>query len=127
MKKWRSQGKLVSMFLDDGFGCWNDFLNTSIMSREIKEDLLKSGLLPKADKSVWIPVQYLSYLGANLNSETGCISTPDTRINRVRQTIADILFIIKVHRRVTVRQIASLVGQLISIRNSHWGYCFDYD
>ena len=27
------------------------FLNTSIMSREIKEDLLKSGLLPKADKS----------------------------------------------------------------------------
>ena len=49
-------------------------------------------------------------------SEALCIFILDTRINRVRKTIADILSIIKLHRRVTVRQIASLVSQLISMR-----------
>ena len=55
--KWRGEGKLVTMFLDDGFGCAQDFDKAENLSQEIKNDFLMSGFVPNATKSVWIPVQ----------------------------------------------------------------------
>lgn len=106
---------MVSMFLDDGFGCNNSFDNTLQMSIEIKQDLLFSGFIPNAEKSVWSPVQILPFLGTLLNSYDGQLSIPDTRLSKVKSTISNILADLKVHRRVGVRKLASLVGQIISM------------
>lgn len=54
--KCRGEGKLVSMFLDDGFGCALDFALTQEMGSQIKNDLLLTGFVPNAKKSVWVPV-----------------------------------------------------------------------
>ncbi|KAH3702743.1 hypothetical protein DPMN_077769 [Dreissena polymorpha] len=66
--KWRGEGKKIIMFLDDGFGTAETYDKTVIMSREIKSDLLLSGLVPKVDKSCWEPVQELQWLGSQLNT-----------------------------------------------------------
>jgi hypothetical protein len=45
------------MFLDDGFATGTTYSATKKISEEIKSDLLRSGLVPKAGKSLWEPVQ----------------------------------------------------------------------
>lgn len=115
ISKWRREGKMVSMFLDDGFGCNSSYDITLMMGIEIKHDLLSSGFIPNAEKSVWSPVQVLPFLGTLLNSRDGQISIPDTRLSKVKSTISDVLTDLKVHRRVGVRKLASLVGQIISM------------
>jgi hypothetical protein len=47
------------MFLDDGFGCGQDFSKTEQLGVQIKGDLLLSGFIPNVDKSVWVPVQII--------------------------------------------------------------------
>ena len=48
--KWRGEGKLILMYLDDGFGCAQNFSRALQFGCEIKSDLLKSGFVPKAEK-----------------------------------------------------------------------------
>ena len=40
VKKWRGEGKLVLMFLDDGFGCASSYDKTLNIGMQIKDDLL---------------------------------------------------------------------------------------
>ena len=46
------EGKLVTMFLDEGFCCAQDFDKAENLSQEIKNDILMSGYVPNATKSV---------------------------------------------------------------------------
>ena len=52
INKWRGEGKLVTMFLDDGYGCAKDFENTALLSQEVKSDLLLSGFIPNISKCI---------------------------------------------------------------------------
>jgi hypothetical protein len=115
VNKWRGEGKLVTMFLDDGYGCAKGLESTEILSREVKNDLIASGFVPNKTKCIWIPVQLLEFLGAVLDSLNGKIFIPERRVQKVFSTIDSILESIKVHRRVKVRSVASIVGQLISM------------
>lgn len=45
--KWRGEGKMVSMFLDAGWGCEREFLSCSDVAYSIKKDLILSGFVPK--------------------------------------------------------------------------------
>ena len=113
--KWRGEGKLGLMYLDDGFGCVQCFKRTFVLGCEIKSDLLKSGFVPKAEKCVWKPVQCLELLGCTLNSEEGTICILERRIFKTQCTISESLRAQKVHRRVPVRKVASIVGQIMSM------------
>lgn len=115
VNKWRGEGKLVSMFLDDGFACAQEFEKTKNLGQEIKSDLLKSGFVPNATKSVWIPVQVLEYLGVVLDALSGTIYIPVRRILKAKESIADLLLSVKERRLVPVRKVASVVGQIISM------------
>lgn len=109
--KWRGEGKKIIMFLDDGFGCGNSLSYTKRMSVEIKSDLLKSGLVPKADKSCWEPVQCLQWLGAMLNSCEFTVSIPENRILKAFDTLS----FLQAQKYVPVRKVASFIGQIISM------------
>ena len=76
---------------------------------------MKSGFVSKVDKSTWIPVQMLQFLGNAINSKEGIIKIPYTRMLKVINTINDSLLTLRKHRRVHVKMIASLVGQIISM------------
>ena len=113
--KWRGEGKLVTMFLDDGFGCAQDFHKAENLSQEIKNDILRSGFVPNATKSVWIPVQILEFLGVILDSLHGTLFIPDRRISKAKNSVSEILLSVKKHRKVHVKRVASIVGQIISM------------
>ena len=50
-----------------------------------------------------------------MNSEEGTICIPERRIFKAQCTISELLHAQKVHRRVPVRKVASIVGQIISM------------
>lgn len=109
--KWRGEGKKVIMFLDDGFGTADSFDSAKTLSRDIKLDLLLSGLIPQADKSLWEPVQVLEWLGVVLDSKSFVVYIPDRRIEKTLSTLR----YLKQSSWVTVRKVASFVGQVISM------------
>lgn len=115
ISKWRGEGKMVSMFLDDGWSCEKDFTSCSNVASSIKNDLLLSGFVPKAEKSLWLPVQTIEFLGNILESTVNRISIPNRRVHKTFKTISDIEISLKEHRRVHVRLVASFVGQIISM------------
>ena len=53
IKKWMEEGKLILMYIDDGFGCADHFEKALELGYQVKSDVLKSGFIPKAEKSVW--------------------------------------------------------------------------
>lgn len=57
VQKWRGEGKMMVLFLDDGFGCNSTFENTSVIAAEVKADLLNSRFVPKVEKTFRVPVQ----------------------------------------------------------------------
>lgn len=111
IKKWRGEGKKVILFLDDGFGTAGSLEQTVQLASEIKRDLLDSGLIPKIDKSIWVPVQEIEWLGAFLDTKEFKISIPQRRINKAMLTINEI----KRKSWVPVRAVASFIGQIISM------------
>ena len=63
LKKWRSEGKQVIMYLDDGSGIeQNDELCKAVVN-QVKCDLIKSGFVPEVEKSLWKPTKRLIWLG----------------------------------------------------------------
>ena len=113
--KWRSESKRAVMYLDDGFGCSGSKVSAEIMAQSIKSDIISSGFVPKAEKSCWVPVQRLQWLGAVLDSEEFTISIPETRITALICTIQDIENSMRISRRVHVKKVARMVGQIISM------------
>ena len=109
--KWRGDGKSVLMFLDDGFGTADNFIDTEWIAQEIKFDLLSAGFIPKADKSCWIPTQELQWLGTLLNCPEFYIEIPEKRIKKALGTLQYLLSF----NFVPVRKVANFVGQLISM------------
>ena len=65
-KKWRSEGKQVIMYLDDGLGIeQNDELCKAVVN-QVKCDLINSGFVPKVEKSLWKPTKRLMWLDTSI-------------------------------------------------------------
>ena len=103
------------MYLDDGFGCHREYDKAFEMSRQVHVDMVSSGFIPKAEKSMWIPCQILEFLGLYMNCELGTIHVPTRRINKISETIQKIQHFVGQNLSIKVRRIASLVGQIISM------------
>ena len=95
--------------LDEGAGCKKDFLSTQHCSNIIRSDLVRAGLVPNCDKSIWNPVQRLEWLGSTWDSS---LSIPEPRIDRLLSALS----LFKDHLPfVTSRFVASIVGNIISL------------
>lgn len=115
VKKWRGAGFQVLMYLDDGF-CHNaDNKLLYTQSNIIRHDLISSGFIPNEEKSVWVPVQNLIFLGVNLNTASGVMNIPEERLNKVRICLADIMKDTLVPRPVHIKKLARFVGCIISM------------
>ncbi|XP_076099880.1 uncharacterized protein LOC143069233 [Mytilus galloprovincialis] len=114
VKKWRSEGKQVIMYLDDGLGIEQDQEMCKIVSEQVKLDLVRSGFVPKAEKSLWEPTKRLVWLGTFIDTENGFYKIPDNRINKMIHSIDDIISCLTGRKSVFVKKVASVVGQIIS-------------
>lgn len=113
--KWRSEGLHILMYLDDGLGCHTVEKVSLNQAIQVKADLLASGFVPKADKSLWEPVQRLVFLGVDIDTMLGILSIPDYRIVKARSCLRDLLSVVDRGQTVHVRKVAKFVGHIISM------------
>ncbi|CAG2202531.1 unnamed protein product [Mytilus edulis] len=85
-----------------------------IVSEQVKLDLVRSGFVPKAEKSLWEPTKRLVWLGTFIDTENGFYKIPDNRINKMIHSIDDIISCLTGRKSVFVKKVASVVGQIIS-------------
>ena len=114
VKKWRSEGKHIVMYLDDGLGIEQDYDLCQKFAYDVKLDLINSGFVPKAEKSLWSPTKQLVWLGTFIDTELGIFKIPDHRIDKILNTVEDISLCLSTSDTVYVKKVASLVGQIIS-------------
>jgi hypothetical protein len=114
-KKWRGDGKQITMYLDDGIGVHIDLQVCSTLSDAVRHDLILSGFVPKKEKYMWSPVQQLTILGYFIDTEIHFISIPEERPLKVFKTINLIEYKLETISKVPARLAASLVGQIVSV------------
>ncbi|XP_033729279.1 uncharacterized protein LOC117318361 [Pecten maximus] len=113
--KWRGEGYQILMYLDDGLGVNLDKELCRIQSEQVKSDLLQSGFVPKAEKSLWSPTQSLVFLGVDVNAEEGRMSIPEQRILRAQSCIDDVIRLTERGCSVHVKKLAKCIGHVISM------------
>ena len=110
-KYWRFNGVNIALFLDDGWLIDSDHDTCAVLATNVWSDLRKSGFITNDEKSQWCPSQVIEWLGIVWDTINGTISISDRRENSIAKSIDKILFS---DRLVSARELASLVGKIIS-------------
>ncbi|XP_041453613.1 uncharacterized protein LOC121406809 [Lytechinus variegatus] len=114
---WRSQGKKVVMFLDDGIAGCSDMKVANEMSRQIKADLNKLGFVLAETKCDWFPQNKATWLGMYWDFHEGDVYITETRMQKCKKSIEDVLTKIQKGKYIIpVRTLASVAGQIISMQ-----------
>ncbi|XP_072014262.1 uncharacterized protein [Amphiura filiformis] len=83
-----------------------------MIASSVKQDLLKAGLVPNSEKSVWTPSQRIDWLGLTWDTERGLLKVIERRVNN---TITCIDGLKGKLPYITARQLAEFVGRIISL------------
>ena len=110
-KYWRLQGVKIAICLDDGLVIENDYGIRKTLSSRIKQDLRRVGFVANAEKSIWVPVQSIVWLGLCWSSLNGTICVTKRRLNKILDHIQNIR---KNFYVLSARQLASFTGKIIS-------------
>ena len=103
----------MAIFLDDGLGGGVSILKAKINSLIVHADLTRYGFLINEDKSLWEPVQNITWLGTVFDTDRGFISVTESRISKLKSSIK---LIRKIDCKIVkVKDLASVVGQVISL------------
>lgn len=121
-KSWRSRGIPIAIFLDDGLGGGADHISAKLNSLIVHSGLLKSGFVPNEDKSLWEPVQIITWLGVILNTIDGSVKATDDRIAKLTTDLGT-LSSQPPPRNVHVKTVASVAGQIISLSSCVGSVC----
>ena len=76
----RGLGIHLVLYLDDGAGCEKDFFSTQHFSNITRSDLVRVGLVPNCDKSIWTNVQRLEWLGISWDLLSAILSIPQVKV-----------------------------------------------
>ena len=85
VKDFRSKGKRIIMFLDDGLVGVNDYDTANKSSREVNDQLEICCFLIAHDKFHWSPCQKLDWLGYTWDTENGIIFVKEERIQKLEK------------------------------------------
>lgn len=112
VKFWRKRGIKIVLYLDDGFVFASSKHECLSVSEFIKSSLSEFGLLINIEKSVFYPTQNLEWLGILWDSKSFSISVPKRRLD---DTVASLQQLVKCFPKVTARQLARVVGKIMSM------------
>ena len=107
---WRSLGRRVVTFLDDGIGGSPDYASCLVHSRLCRSELDSAGFFVNLQKSVWELSQVGTWLGFHLDFTLNFITVPLPKITKL-QSISRIL----AQHFVKAKDLASIAGQLNSM------------
>ena len=110
IRYWRLQAIRIVVYLDDGLGVCPTFSDCYSQSMAVKSDLSRAGFVANSVKSIWVPVQSLTWLGYQWDLEHNLLSIPAGKIDRLPASIDIVLL----QSRLPARQLASVIGSIIS-------------
>ena len=112
VKKWRTEGMKVVMYLDDGI-CTNESrVSLQAQVKVMRNDLINLGFIVNEEKSCWDPVSKLVWLGFFLDLEKYEIKLPEVKSIKLHEKIQ-----ISLHSKfLTARKLSSIVGLLNSFQ-----------
>ena len=111
LRHWRSSGKRVCMFLDDGLGGVR-IQSAILVSQAVKRDLIPFGFLLRDSKCFWDPMQIQTWLGHIFNMSINQLFVTEARLQKLEQSLDNIL---NCPQKVTARQLAAVAGQIVSM------------
>ena len=112
---WRKQNIQAACFLDDGLQINVNFKIARQHALIIKGSLIAAGWVPHREKSIWIPVQVITWLGFVLDLVNCKIFCTETRLQNAMAIIDYLLN----QSRASIKLIAKLRGMLASMERSH--------
>lgn len=115
---WRAQGIPIAIFFDDGVGAGPSLQVAKLNSSLVRSDLSRCGFEINQEKSNWEPSRAFSWIGYNIDTHTGLIFASDARIEKLSSDLNDICASLEFSACVHVKNIASIVGQIISMSAS---------
>ena len=63
VRYWRLKAFRIAVYLNDGLGVCPSFADCCSQSLAVKSDLFRAGFVANTQKSIWVPVQSLRWLG----------------------------------------------------------------
>ena len=108
---WRCKGIPMAIFLHDGLGGGASKMKAKINSLTVHADLLNFGFVFNEEKSIWEPVQIITWLGTVLDTNQGFISVTEERISKLKVNVDSVLKGDSMF--VNVKSLATVVGQII--------------
>ena len=111
VKHWRSVNIPCCLYLDDGWVFSKDYEEACKRSRHIRSDLWECGVVWSIKKCVWSPKRMVEWLGMSWNADELTLRITETRITKLRRAGESIM----ASGEVSVRELASWVGQVISL------------
>ena len=111
VKRWRSSGLRVILYIDDAICIADSAANCMVARQVLLADLERAGLVLNMEKSHLEPQQVGEWLGFVVNLDKGLFVVPVEKIKKLQSTIQ----CIPSGKSVSVRLLASVVGQIISM------------
>ena len=127
VRHWRSEGINIFLYLDDGIGGAASLDRARILSTQVKQDLKNCGFLLSEEKCLCEPKQRAVWLGFEFDTTCGKLFVKCDRVKKLKQWVGKMLNQIqgvkyysdsgRVGPLVRVRELAGIVGQIISMYN----------
>ena len=96
--------------MDDGLGVCPSFADCCSQSLAVKLDLFRAGFVANTQKSIWVPVQSLRWLGYRWDLKDNLLTVPGGKIDKLLVSIHNALS----QSSLPARHLASVTGSIIS-------------
>ena len=77
----------MAIFLVDGLGSGINSIKAKINSLTVRADLTRYGFVINEEKSLWEPVQVITWLGTVFDTYQGFISVTERRVSKLKSSI----------------------------------------
>ena len=111
VKLWRGRGLKAIVYLDDGIVAVKGMHEALKESHRVKTELVDAGFVVHVEKSQWEPSCKIEWLGFQIDLDKGEFMVPENKIWVLNSQLREVIKA----GRVTARQLASVVGKLISM------------
>ena len=109
---WHEKGIQICVYLDDGAGIENDLHKAKNHSEFVKKSLSSAGFIINTEKSVWEPLEKITWLGLTLDCKNNFVFVTEQRINSITSLLQNFL-----HKPYTsARKLAKLSGKIVSTK-----------
>ena len=111
VKHWRGQGFKIVVYLDDGICAAQGKVAAERNCLIVQEVLRKAGFVTNVAKCKWTPSQQYTWLGFNIDIQSGKVSIPQEKVVALQDQLSQALK----GAAIPSRLLASLTGKIISM------------